>query len=264
MSLKTISITTDFGLQEANVAVMKGVIWRIAPQVDIADLSHLIAAQNILEGAIVLNHAIFYFPPGSVHIGVIDPGVGTSRRPIAARLGDQFFVGPDNGLITLILEQAEDRGFPIEIIHLNNPHFWLPEISAVFHGRDIFSPVAAHIANGVPMHELGVPISDPIRLPLTRPERLGKGWRGQVMHVDHFGNLGTNLEAKQLQGMQNIKILLNEKIIDGLVRTFGDRPSGSLIALIDSSGYLAISIVNGDAQSYLKAKVGDIIEVEEG
>jgi hypothetical protein len=150
-------MTTDFGAGDHEVGVMRGVIYRIAPQAKLADLSHDIPPQDILEGALILSQAASYFPPGTVHLAVIDPGVGTARRPIAGRVGDSFFVGPDNGLFTLRWKLAEEQRKPVEVFHLDNPDYWLPVVSRVFHGRDIFAPVAAHLANGVAWRRLGKP-----------------------------------------------------------------------------------------------------------
>lgn len=259
--MKTITLTTDFGLLKANVAVMKGVIWKIAPEVEIADLSHLIEPQNILQGAQILGRAGDYFPAGTIHVAVVDPGVGTARRSIAARLGDRFFVGPDNGLITFLLKTAREHGEKIEIIHLNEKKFWLEEVSATFHGRDIFAPVAAHLANGVSITEMGSLLTDPILVRLSQPQSINKGWQGEVTHIDHFGNLGTNILRSHLGENQVQEVQIGEEKISGLVRTFGDQPPGSLVALIDSSDEIAISVVNGSAAQRLNAHLGDIVKI---
>jgi len=149
--VKIITLTTDFGLRDGYPGVMKGVILRITPDTHIIDISHFVRPQNILEGSLILNRTYPFFPDGTVHILVIDPGVGTSRRPIAAHLGNQYYVCPDNGLLTGPLVEAEKEGQFIEIVHLNQPKYWLREVSHVFHGRDVFAPVAAHIAAGVPL-----------------------------------------------------------------------------------------------------------------
>ena len=153
--MRVITLTTDFGLRDGYAGVLKGVIWKIAPEVKIADISHLISPQNVMEGALTLGRAAAYFPEGTIHVGVVDPGVGTSRRAIAARLGLQYFVGPDNGLFTVLLEQAEGKQEKIEVFHLNRPEFWLSSISNVFHGRDIFAPTAAHLGQGVRLESMG-------------------------------------------------------------------------------------------------------------
>src|SRR5262245_6841279 len=162
-----ITIMTDFGLRDGFVAVMKGVILGIAPAVQLVDMTQLISAQNVREAAVVLNRSAFYFPDGTIHIFVVDPGVGTARRPIVAEIGSQRFVGPDNGALTLALDRARRAGWPVEIVELDQPDYWRPEISNVFHGRDIFAPSAAHLAAGIPLANLGSPIQDPVLLPLS-------------------------------------------------------------------------------------------------
>ncbi len=196
--MSIITLLTDFGLKDGNVGVMKGVIWKIAPEAQIADLSHLIPPQDVQDGALILSRSAPYFPPGTVHVAVVDPGVGTTRRPIAARLGGQFFVLPDNGLITLLLEQAEAASEIVEFVHLDQAQYWLPAVSHVFHGRDIFAPSAAHLANGVLLTELGTPIHDPQRLKFPVPTRTDLGLLGEVIHIDHFGNLSTSIRRQHL------------------------------------------------------------------
>ncbi len=260
-SLKFISLLTDFGTRDGYAGILKGVIYTIAPDAQVADLSHDIHPQNIQEGALVWLRSYAFFPRGTVHIAVVDPGVGTHRRPIAARLGNYFFVCPDNGMITPILEEAEKQGAPIEFVHLDQPRFWLPDISNVFHGRDIFSPVGAHIANGVPLAELGTRITDPVRMQLPRPERTEAGWKAQVITIDHFGNVNTNLSQRDLSDPQNLRVRIAGREIHGLVKTFGDRSPGELVALIDSDNSLAIAIVRGNAAHDLGIEIGAPVEV---
>lgn len=256
-----VTLTTDFGLQDGNVGVMKGVIWRFAPRAHIADLSHLVSPQDIREAAFVLGRSAPYFPQGTIHLVVVDPGVGTARRPIAARLGEHFFVGPDNGLVTLLLERCERLGEKTAFVQLDRPEFWLPEVSHVFHGRDIFAPVAGRLAAGVPLESLGSAIQDPLRLALPQPERTPAGWRGQVVYIDHFGNIATNLTAEHLAASQIREVILAETVIDGLVRTFGERPAGTLVALFGSTGNLLVCEVNGSAAGRLEVNLGDAVEV---
>ncbi len=260
-----ISLLTDFGLRDGYAGIMKGVIYRIAPGAKIVDLSHTIAPQNIIEGALVWNRSYAFFPEETVHVAVVDPGVGTQRRPIAARLGRFFFVCPDNGLITPILEEAERAGEPIEFVHLDQPKFWLPQVSNVFHGRDIFAPVAAHLASGVPLRELGTRITDPTRLHLPQPKRTANGWEAEIITVDHFGNLNTNLNFQDLQSanadLKDLQLSIAGRTIHGLVKTFGDRGRGELIALIDSDNSVAIAIVNGNAARELGVGFGAPVEV---
>jgi S-adenosylmethionine hydrolase len=256
-----ITLLTDFGLKDGYVGIMKGVIWSIIPMVQIADLSHEIAPQNVMQGALVLERAAGYFPAGTVHIAVVDPGVGTSRRAIAVRLGSHTFVGPDNGLFSLVMAKAQADQFPVSMVHLDRPEFWLKHVSQVFHGRDIFAPVGAHLANGVPLHSVGSRMDNPVHLSIAQPQPIPDGWVGQVIDIDAFGNLQTNLCAEHLQGLERISIKVNNAIIKGLSQAFGDRPSGDLAALIDSSGYLSIAVVNGNAAKRLLGGVGDTIEV---
>jgi S-adenosylmethionine hydrolase len=264
--LSFITLITDFGLKDGNVGVMKGVIWGIAPQIQIADLSHNIGPQNIWEAALILLRSAPYFPEGTVHVVVVDPGVGTDRRPIAASIGTQFFVGPDNGVLTMWLEYSEKLGLPVQIVHLDRPEFWLPDVSHVFHGRDIFAPAAAHLASGTALGVLGSPVYDPIRLELPQPVRTERGLTGEVIHVDHFGNISTNIRreqlTKELSGKPGYPILrLGGVEIQGMVQAFGERQPGELVALFGSTGNLIVSVVNGSAAERLGMKSGDRLEV---
>jgi len=260
--MTVITLLTDFGLRDGYPGVMKGVIWNISPHVQIADISHTIKPQNIQQGALALARTVPYFPPGTIHVAVVDPGVGTDRRPIGLRLGDHFFIGPDNGIFTLVLEHAESHAETIQAVHLNQQSFWLPEISHVFHGRDIFAPCAAHLAQGIPLDHMGIFINDPIRLEIPHPKPIqGAGWRGQVIEIDTFGNLSTNITQSQITPMGDICVRIAGRQIDGLVNTFGDRPKGTLVALYGTSHDLIISVVNGDAARSLNVNIGDIVEV---
>jgi len=259
--LGVITLLTDFGLKDGNVGVLKGVIWQIAPQVQIADLSHMVAPQNIFEAALVLLRSAPYFPERTIHVGVVDPGVGTERRPIAACLGSQYFVGPDNGMLTMLLERTERQGLPVTIVNLNRPEFWLPEVSYVFHGRDIFAPSAAHLAKGVSITDLGDPLIDPVRLTLHKPQRTELGWTGEVVHIDHFGNVSSNILTEHLGNPEKVRVLLCGETINGLVHTFGDRQPGEVVALYGSTGNLIVSLVNGSAAEWLGAKLGDPFDV---
>lgn len=256
-----ISILTDFGLQDGFVGVMKGVIYRIAPDVKIVDITHSISPQNVLEGSLVLARSYSYFPAGSIHIAVVDPGVGTQRRPIAARIGEHFFVCPDNGLLTPILDEAEQAGKTVEIVHLDQPRFWLAQVSRSFHGRDIFSPVAAHLAAGVSLPELGSPIIDPRRIAIPQPRKIEGGWQAQVTGVDHFGNLATNLSQAMLGSLRPNRIEIAGQVIDRLLLTFGDGKPGDLIAMLDSEDYLSICVVNGNAAQRLQVGSGEPVLV---
>jgi len=256
-----VTLITDFGLKDGNVGVMKGVILRYAPMAHIVDLSHNIAPQNISEAALILYRSAPYFPGGSIHVVVVDPGVGTDRRPIAAQLGDQYFVGPDNGVITSLLDHTESKGFLTQFVHLNNPDYWLPQVSAVFHGRDIFSPVAGHLAAGVEINKLGTSISSPDRLSFSQPVRTEYGLSGEVIHIDHFGNISSNIRREHLGDLIPLKVKLRNTEVNHWVRTFGMRPTGDLVALYGSTDNLIISVVNGNAAERMAIKLGDRVDV---
>lgn len=262
--MRFITLLTDFGERDGYTGIMKGVIYRIAPDVQITDITHQIQPQNIRAGSLAWKRSYAFFPERTVHVAVVDPGVGTRRRPVAARIGAYTFVYPDNGLITPILREAEQNGTAAAFFHLDQPRFWLPQISSVFHGRDIFAPAAAHIANGVALEEMGTRIDDPVLLDFPQPIALENGWRCEVIDIDHFGNLGTNLDQQCLQSMPRInevRVHIAGKEIQGISHTFGDRPPGELVTMIDSDGNLAIATVNGNASRALGAGIGTTVEV---
>jgi S-adenosyl-L-methionine hydrolase (adenosine-forming) len=259
--MPVITLTTDFGLKDGFVGTLKGVLWSICPLAQIADISHEISPQNVLEGAFALWRAFPFFPPGTVHMAVVDPGVGTSRRPLAARLGAHTFVAPDNGLFTPMLEDAEKNGWPVEIVHLVNGKYFLPDVSRTFHGRDIFAPVAAHLANGVPLSDLGPAITDPLRLSMPKPEKTADGWRLHIIVIDIFGNCTTDLPAAALAERERVTFHLRGREVRGLVASYGHKKPGELVALVDSEDYVEIAIVNGSAAKVLGARVGDVVEV---
>jgi len=259
-----ITLMTDFGIKDGNVGVMKGVIWGICPGAQISDLSHMIGAQNLREASLILSRSAPYFPRDTIHVVVVDPGVGTARRPMAARIGDWYYVGPDNGITTLLLARAEKEGWPCKFVQLDRMKYWLSDVSYVFHGRDIFSPVAAHLANGISLTDLGTEFTDPVRLELPQPQRTGHGWRGEIIHIDHFGNVASNIRIEDLgaaiQHKEAIKVALNGIEIQGMVNTFGERREGEVVALLGSTGNLIVSVVNGNAALKLHVKVGDRID----
>jgi S-adenosylmethionine hydrolase len=256
-----LTLTTDFGLKDGFVGTMKGVIWSICPLAQVADISHDIAPQNVLEGAFALWRAYPFFPPGTVHVAVVDPGVGTQRRPLAAHLGGHYFVAPDNGLLTPVFEDAEKNGWPLELVHLTNPKYFLAQVSRTFHGRDIFAPVGAALANGVPLAELGSPITDPIRLLMPKPEKTPTGWHAHVTVVDVFGNLTTDLPAQALVEHAGVTFRLRGREVNGLVTSYGHKMPGELVALVDSENYIEIAVVNGSAAQVTGGRVGDVVEV---
>lgn len=259
--MSMITLITDFGLKDGNVGVMKGVILGIAPQAQIVDLSHLIQAQDILEAALVLRRSAPYFPAGTIHVVVVDPGVGTQRRPLAAQIGSYFYVGPDNGTITMLVEYARARDWQMQFVQLDRPGIWLEPVSHVFHGRDIFAPVAARLANGILLDEIGSAITDPVLLNLPQPMPTTTGWVGEVIHIDHFGNISTNIGEQHLSSL-DVRVRIGGAVLDGLVCTFGEGKPGELVALFGSTGSLIVSEVNGSAAERLKIRVGAVVTVE--
>jgi S-adenosylmethionine hydrolase len=255
-----IALLTDFGSKDGNVAVMKGVILSIAPQVQLVDLSHDVGPQDVREAAWILGRSAPYFPAGTIHLVVVDPGVGTERRPMAARLGSQRFVGPDNGVATRLIDRAEKEDQPRGFFRLDRPVYWLPEVSRVFHGRDLFAPVAAHLAGGVPLEEVGTVFGDPVRLPLVTAQVFEKGVRGSVEYIDRFGNVRTNITREDLGEHRSLTVEIAGARLGPLAETFGDRPEGELVALVGSTGDLIVSVVNGSAADRLGSRVGDPVE----
>lgn len=255
--MTTLSITTDFGNLNGFVGTMKGVIWNIAPDVNIADISHEIPAQDIRTGAIALWRSSAYFPVDSVHVAVIDPGVGTKRRAIAAKLGDQYYVMPDNGLITPMLEDAEADGKEVRIVHLDNPEYWLPQVYTTFHGRDIFAPVGAHLAAGVPLEKLGTVITDPVRLPLPKPVKTDDGIEGSIVVIDVFGNCSTNVRVSDVPKLESAVLYIGGQVIRGILPSYGHAKVGDLVAVTDSEGFVEVAVVNGNAAKTYNIQLDD-------
>lgn len=260
IDVKIITLLTDFGTRDGYLAVMKGVILGIAPRVQIVDITHEVAPQDVREGSFTLARCAPWFPPGSVHVAVVDPGVGSARRALAARLGDRFFVTPDNGLISLVYQQAVQNNAGVEMVQLDRPQFWLPQVSRSFHGRDVFAPVAAHLVNGAALNELGSPLNDPVLLPIAQPVPTSTGWRGEVIHIDHFGNLACNLRRQHLAGLVQ-PVLQAAGRSAPLVQAYADAQPGELAALLDSAGWLSLAVVNGSAAQWLGVKPGDAVEL---
>ena len=256
-----ITLTTDFGQKDGFAGVLKGVIWGICPEVQIADITHGITPQNVMEAALALQRAAPFFPGGAIHIAVVDPGVGTNRRPMAARLGDHYFVGPDNGIFSPMIEEAQRRDWDSVFVQLDRAEYWLPEVSRTFHGRDVFAPVGAHLARGVNITDLGSRFNNPIMLPLPRPVHTSSGWDAHITIVDTFGNITLDLRADQVEAKDGVQFLIKGRRINGMVESYGRWERGELIALVDSEGFIEIAVVNGSAARDLQAAVGDTVQV---
>lgn len=253
-----ITLITDFGLADPYVSIMKGVILGLNPGAKIIDITHELAPGDIFCAAMVLRDSFAYFPEGTVHVVVVDPGVGTDRRPLAFLTDQYFFVGPDNGVLWPII--SENRG---TAIHLDNASFFRHPISNTFHGRDIFAPVAAHLSAGVDVFNMGKVIEDPITLTLPRPIQEGKLLKGQVIRIDRFGNLITNIDEKTLKdflGSSNCTVTVGPIRVYGISSTYGDAPIHKEVALMGSSGFLEISVNQGRATDRLDIQ-GDIIGI---
>ena len=256
-----LTLTTDFGTRDAYVAAMKAVMLGLAPDVRMVDVSHAVGAQDVMEAAFVLGQAWPYFPAGSVHLAVVDPGVGTERRAVALRYDDHLFVGPDNGLFALLL----DGEAPDALVSLDKPEAWRsPEPSRTFHGRDIFAPVAARLAAGAKLEDVGTPAEKLQPLHWMLPIADEQGVRGYVVHVDRFGNAVTNIEAEVLaehRAERRLRTYAGGTILDGLVGTYGEVAPGEPLLLVGSSGHLEVAVHNGHAADLLGLRKGDAVQV---
>lgn len=257
MSNEIVTLTTDFGVGGPYVAAMKGILLELAPSSQLVDVCHTIAPQNILEGAFVLACIVDSFPSGTVHLVVIDPGVGTKRRLIAARAADQWFVLPDNGLISGVA-----RNYPLGgIWEIANPAIRRSTVSDTFHGRDILAPAAAHLVRGGDPALLGSPVERFVTVRNFDPTPDDADFVGEVIFRDNFGNLITNVNSNHLAARPPATWMVEiaGERIDGLSRTYGEKPTGSLIALVGSSGWIEIAVVNGDAARHLTASTGTTV-----
>ena len=241
MEMVFITLLSDFGTVDGFVGAMKGVILGIAPRATILDLTHEIPAQDIRAGAWALREAAPHFPRGTIHVAVVDPGVGTPRRPIALRAGGHWYIGPDNGLLTLAAADASSG------VLLEQPGFRRSTVSNTFHGRDIFAPAAGHLAAGVDPAELGPALSEWERLSMPEPTVAPGQISGHVIHVDRFGNLITNIRSCDLAGGDGWQVSWQGKAIGAVRRTFGDVAPGQWVAYPGSSGLLEIGVRDGRA-----------------
>jgi S-adenosylmethionine hydrolase len=259
MSRPIIALTTDFGQADTYVGTMKGVILGICPQAALVDVTHEVRPQALHQASFLLHNATPYFPPGTIHMVVIDPGVGSERRPIVVKTQRAIYVAPDNGVLTMALARDPAR----TAIHLTEARYWLPQPSATFHGRDLFAPAAAYLACGIKPCEMGkeIPLDSLISLPPLQPRILADGeWRGEILHVDHFGNLVTNIQ--RMEEPTSLHVEVTGTKIAGVSETFSDRPPGEMVAYIGSSGYLEIAVRNGNAAEQLSMDVGSSVTIK--
>ena len=250
-----ITLTTDFGLGSPYVAQMKGVILSIFRDVDLLNITHAIGPQNVREGAIVLADVTPRFPAGTIHVAVVDPGVGTARRIVYVEAGEQRYLVPDNGLLSFLTQHQPPR----RMIALEDPQFWLLQPSNTFHGRDIFAPVAAHLARGLDPAQLGSVTEAIVMLAWPKPQVTSSRVAGEVLCVDSFGNLITNIPSAAIGRLGAADTLVVEcggQTIHGVVATYGAALPGELVALIDSQNRLEVAIVNGNAAQALRVQPG--------
>lgn len=257
---RIITLMTDFGTSDHYVGVMKGVILNINPQAQIVDITHTIPPQDVHAAAFLIDSAYRYFPTGTIHVIVVDPGVGSERRALVCHTETAYFVCPDNGILTHILRNEER----IHTVALENSAYFLPQVSNTFHGRDIFAPVAAHLSHSIGIDRLGNPVTHPVQLPVPRPEVTDKAVIGQVIWIDSFGNLVTNVSheiLELLEGQDSVVIHAGGAEIDRLNRSYAESAVSEVLAIIGSFNRLEISINQGNAAQVLGLKRGDRIAI---
>jgi S-adenosylmethionine hydrolase len=257
-----ITLTTDFGADSPYVAAMKGVIAGLNPAARVVDVTHSIPAQDVRRGAWVLEEVGPYWPPGTIHVVVVDPGVGTSRRLIYARFGAAHYVAPDNG----VLGRLARREPPSTIVAITERQYWRPEVSRTFHGRDILAPVAAHLSLGLDPARLGPAVDRLVEITWPEVVVMPGSVRGSVRSIDSFGNLITDITADRLKDAprdpERVRVKCDEHETLGIFNTYGDQPPMTLVALVGSSGYLELAIVNENAAMMLGVRTGTPVAVE--
>lgn len=254
-----ITLITDFGYKDPFVGIMKGVIAGINPHARIIDLSHGIAPQDIMGAALILRHSVNFFPPGSIHVVVVDPGVGSSRRPLLIDSGGNYLIGPDNGVLSLSLGKEQ----PPKIFQLSNSDFHRRPVSGTFHGRDIFAPVAAHLSAGVDCSAFGDAVDTLTRIDWPRIARTPSGIQGEIVYIDGFGNLFTNITEQDLKAFPDGGFVIGvaDVVIHGLAANYVAGGAAGYAALINSWGLLEIAVNRGSAAQTSGATIGDKIQI---
>jgi S-adenosylmethionine hydrolase len=251
-----ITLLSDFGLRDHFVAAVKGVMLSLNPEVTLVDISHQIPPQDVFTGAFTLSQAYSYFPSGTIHLAIVDPGVGTDRKVLAATAEGHFFVAPDNGILTYIMEAHEN----FTAFEVTADHYFRKPVSATFHGRDILAPIAAWISRSIELHQLGPVMNSPVRLQVPALKRVKDALiQGAILAVDQFGNLITNLKPDDVP--VPFKILAGQKEITGFRKTYGEGTPGEIIVVPGSTGYLEIAVKGGSAAAALNLKAGAPIGV---
>jgi S-adenosylmethionine hydrolase len=259
-----ITLTTDYGTSDHLVGVLKGVILSINPEVNIIDITHRVLAHDVLDGALTIGQAYKFFPPKTIHLVVVDPGVGTPRRPVLVAGDQHYFVAPDNGVLSSVYDQTE----ALYVWNITSEHYFRNPVSNTFHGRDIFAPVAAWLSKSWQSSSFGDPISDFVRFALPKPKTAGNIVKGAVLRVDHFGNLITNITAEDVPALVaadgKFTIRLGNGQVSKVVQTFAQGAQGEVVGIIGSSGFLEISVNKGNAARTLAAARGAEVSVELG
>ncbi len=266
-SRPVITLTTDFGTRDSYVGVMKGVILCICPDAQIIDITHEIAPQDIVAAALIVQSFGDYFPPGAIHVVVVDPGVGSARKALALATPQAQYVGPDNGIFWPVWQAAQthESSADLRAVALTNVRYWLPNPSATFHGRDIFSPVAAHLARGVAIGDLGDDLGQITELALPDVHREGAAVIGEIVAIDHFGNCISAITAAHLETLgsrSDLRVIVGRHILP-ISRTYADVAPGTELALLGSGNRLEIAVRNGDAHRQLGITRGTSIRVEQ-
>ena len=258
---RIITLITDFGDSSGYVGIMKGVILSINPECQIIDITHHIAPQDREEAAFVIKSANPFFPPDTIHLVVVDPGVGSGRKPIIVESSQGWFVGPDNGVFSFIFLNDHHK----KVWEITNDRYFLSPVSPTFHGRDIFAPIAAHLSSGVVIHELGKELKDFVQLKGLEPEVHQDMLKGRVVFIDHFGNLVSNISYKlfnKVVGRNQFQITVGNRIIRSIYPTYSDAEDGEVFALFGSSQQLEVSVRNGNCQRLLNVSKGFRISVQ--
>ena len=256
-----VAIITDFGLRDGYVGAMKGVMLGIDPGLRLVDVSHRIERHDIVSAALMLGHLVSYFPKGTVHLAVVDPGVGSERRALAAETEDFFFVGPDNGLFTVALQRYP----PLKVVAIEPSDYLPARRSDTFHGRDVFAPVAAHCAAGVPLKRFGRPADGIRTIDIPASRRDGGTLQGQIIAVDHFGNLVTNISRDDLEAFSEgakVVVRAGKAVISGLSRSYLPAGRGRPLAIMNSWDHLEVAVSGGDARKELGLERGQAVTVE--
>jgi len=260
MARPILTLTTDFGLSDHYVAAMKGVVLAICPQAQIVDISHEVGAFAISEGAYTIAQAYGTFPKKTVHVVVVDPGVGSARRPILAEAGGQYFIAPDNGVLGMVLARERHK-----VRLISREQYFHRPVSQTFHGRDIFSPVGAHIAGGVPPSRIGPLITDYLRPAFQAAQRTGKHtWVGQILKIDRFGNVITSFHVDEFPNLEQraFSLMAGGYELSVMVRHYAEAVPGDLVVIVGSGGYLEISMNQGAAAERVACEAGAAVELK--